>query len=75
MIRSFMRSFIYTICVIVIILCIAFIASVKCGLITKTVHVDRYETTCNGELIDTKDITVTDSVDFDINLHCNLFTR
>ena len=73
--RNFIRSFISTVCVMVTIFSIAVIVCVKCGLITKTVHTDKYVTTCNDVVIDTKDVDVVDEINFDINAHLNLFTR
>ena len=73
--RNFVKGFISGFCIIVTMVSIAVIICVKCGLITKTVHTDKYVTTCNDVVIDEKYVDVTDSIDFDLDIHTNLFTR
>ena len=50
---------------------------VKFGGFNITNHVDHYVTTCNGEVISERNDTVTDRIDFNINVNeaFNIFSR
>ena len=76
--RNFIKNFVMVMATMIltatVLVCIA---AVKFGMINVSSHTDNYVTTCNGVVISEENKTITDSIDFeiDVNEAFNIFSR